>query len=203
MINIKLVEDHKMFAEIFTDMINKSDIARVSATYYDLATCREGLTYELPDILLLDLSLPDGSGIDFCAEITKQYPNLKVLIITTFNDHSIVRLTIDAGARGYIVKSALFEEFITAIRSVYNNEIYFCNEIKNLLSKKKDDESRFTLREKQIIKLLGEGFIISEIADKMSITPETVKRCYQYLLKKLNVHNYPSLIIGAKKRNLI
>jgi DNA-binding NarL/FixJ family response regulator len=83
MIEVQIVDDHRMVVESLTKLINETSIAQISKSYYDLAACREGLAEGLPDILLLDIGLPDGDGVNFCDEIKKQYTELKIIMLTS------------------------------------------------------------------------------------------------------------------------
>ena len=82
-INVAIVDDHKMVVKSLSKLINESDIAFISKVYYDIQACKSGLKETLPDVLLLDVGLPDGDGVDFCAEIIKEYPDLKIVMLTS------------------------------------------------------------------------------------------------------------------------
>ena len=100
MINLQIVDDHKMVVESLSKQINESGKAQVTGAYYDLASCRKGLESSVPDIMLLDIGLPDGDGVDFCKEITKKYPNLKIIMLTSYKEFSIAKRALHNGAKG-------------------------------------------------------------------------------------------------------
>lgn len=106
MINLQIVDDHKMVVESLSKLINESGIAKITDVYFDLESCRKGLVKILPDILLLDIALPDGDGVDFCAEIKKEYPGLKIIILTIYKEFSMAKRALHNGADGYILKNA-------------------------------------------------------------------------------------------------
>ena len=89
MITIQIADDHKMIVDGFTKLINESGLAIVDNVYYDLNSCRLGLAKMVPDILLLDIVIPGGDGIDFCAEIKKSYPGLSVIMLTVYKERRI------------------------------------------------------------------------------------------------------------------
>jgi len=91
MITIQIVDDHKLVVESLSKLVNESGIAHVSDVYYDIQSCREGLIKDRPDILLLDIGLPDGDGVEFCGELTKQYTGLKIIMLTIYKEFSIAK----------------------------------------------------------------------------------------------------------------
>ena len=106
MIDLQIVDDHKMVVESLSKLIDESGIAEITDVYYDLRTCWEGLSKRLPDILLVDIALPDGDGVDFCAEVKKVYPELKIMMLTTYKEFNIAKRALHNGALGYILKNA-------------------------------------------------------------------------------------------------
>jgi DNA-binding NarL/FixJ family response regulator len=137
-ITLSIVEDQKLMAKSLSKMINESDAIRVLSVYYDLKSCYEGLLKESPDILLLDIGLPDGDGVDFCAEVTKLYPALKVIILTGYKEFNIVKHALLNGASGYILKNAEPAEMFAGIEAVTRGEQFLCDEIDLLLKDKKE-----------------------------------------------------------------
>jgi DNA-binding NarL/FixJ family response regulator len=95
-----------MVVESLSKLINESGIAQVTCVYFDLKSCRTGLKDKLPDVLLLDIGLPDGDGVDFCTEIKKIHPRLKIIMLTTYKEFSIARRALYNGALGYILKNS-------------------------------------------------------------------------------------------------
>jgi DNA-binding NarL/FixJ family response regulator len=204
MINIQIVDDHKMLVEGLCRIINESGIAEISAIYHDLTTCRRGLAYASPDVLLLDISLPDGSGVDFCAEIKSLYPDLKIMMLTSFNEFSIAKRSLHNGALGYVLKNAMCEELIAGIEAVSNGETFLCDEIDVLMKKKKkDDIIWLTSREKEVLQKIAEGSTDPEIADKLYLSRETIRGYRKDLLLKFGAKNSIVLVKTAIEQKLI
>lgn len=204
MTEVQIVDDHKMVVESLDRMITESGIARVTGTYYDIGSCREGLTRGLPDILLLDISLPDGDGIEFCAEAVRLYPDLKIIMLTSYKEFNIARHALYNGARGYVLKNADIEEVFAGIETVGRGELFLCEEIDTLLKDKQDTKVIWlTNREKEILKYTAEGYTTKEIADLIFRAPETVKLYRKQLLLKLQVKNMAELIRKGYEMNLI
>ena len=204
MIEVQIVDDHRMVVESLKKLINETNIARVSAVYYDLVTCREGLAKKLPDILLLDIGLPDGDGVDFCAEIKKQYLGLKIIMLTSYKEFSIAKRALHNGALGYILKNAESEEMFLGIETVSKGEVFLCDEIDILLKEKVNNDAIWLSdRESEILKYVANGYTTKEIADLIFRDSETVKFFRKNLLIKLNARNVAELIKKACEMKLI
>lgn len=204
MINLQIVDDHKMVVESLSKLIIESGVAQVTGVYYDLESCRKGLKENLPDILLLDIGLPDGDGVDFCAEITKIYSGLKVVMLTTYKEFSIAKRALHNGTLGYILKNAESEEMLAGIKTVSRGEQFLCEEI-NLLLKEKRNEDIVWLgnREKEVLKYIAEGYTSKEIANFIHRDEETVRTYRRNLLIKLNAKNTPEAVKKGYEMKLI
>ena len=204
MINLHIVDDHKMVVESLGKLINDSGIARVTETYYDMQSCREGLTKELPDILLLDIALPDGDGVDFCGEIKKQYPNLKIIMLTTYKEFNIAKRALCNGALGYILKNAESEEMLIGIDTVNRGEQFLCEDINILLEEKKLEKIIWlSNREKEILKYIADGHTTKEIAELIFRDSETVRTFRRNLLIKIQAGNTAELVKKGYQMKLI
>jgi DNA-binding NarL/FixJ family response regulator len=204
MVNLQIVDDHRMVVEILGRMITESDIARVTGVYYDLASCRLGLAKGLPDILLLDVGLPDGDGVEFCGEIVKCYPSLKVIILTTYKEFSIARRALHNGASGYILKNAECEEMLIGIETVSRGERFLCEEIDLLLKEKKNEEVVWLgMREKEVLGYIAKGYTSEEIGRLIHIDKETVRTHRRNLLIKLVAKNTAEAVRKGYEMRLI
>ena len=204
MVTIQIVEDHKLLANSLCKMINDSGTAQVIDLCYDLKSCREALAKTLPDILLLDIGLPDGNGVDFCAEILKIYPELKIIMLTSFKEFNIARHSLDNGALGYILKNAEPEEMYTGIEIVSRGEQFLCEEIDLLLKENKNEETIWlTNSEKTVLKYLAEGYTRKEIAALLYRDEETIKTHRKNLSVKLKPKNLADLIRKGYEMKLI
>jgi len=115
-IRVAIVEDHQVVADGFERLINDSEDMRVIGKAYNVAGCYELLEAALPDVALLDVGLPDGNGIDLCAQIKEKYPQVKVLMLTSYCEFLTISRALDAGVDGYVLKSSMSEEVIEGIR---------------------------------------------------------------------------------------
>src|SRR5688572_24075932 len=135
MISVAIVDDHKMLAEGLGSLIAESGFATIVGIAHSAAECRLSLGFWKPDVLLLDVGLPDINGVDFCKEVKEQFPEIKVLALTTHNAYTIVRQMLDNGASGYLVKNAMAEEVLAGIKAVAGGETFLCHEIDLLMKK--------------------------------------------------------------------
>ena len=204
LIKLAIVDDHKMIVESLSNLITDSGIARITGVYYDLKSCRKGLEKDLPDLLLLDIGLPDGDGVDFCAEIIKIYPGLKIIMLTTYKEFSIAKRALHNGALGYILKNAESEEMLTGIKTVSNGEQFLCEEIDLLLKEKKNEEVIWlSNREKEVLKHIADGYTSKEIGNLIYRDEETVRTFRRNLLIKLNAKNTPEAVRKGLEMKLI
>ncbi|MDR1938816.1 MAG: response regulator transcription factor [Tannerellaceae bacterium] len=208
MINVQIVDEHQLLTEGLGHIIHNSGVARVSAVYYDLESCRKGLQSSLPDVLLLDIGLPDGNGVDFCAEVKALYPELKVMMMTAYDDYSIVKRSLSNGALGYVVKYTPGEELVAGIRTVAGGEIFLCRKIEALMRKKEkemEQEDVISLgnKEKEVLLLIGEGYTNARIASAMCVSKDTIKGYRRDLLRKFNVNKSILAFNIARTRKLI
>jgi len=204
LVSIAIVDDHRMVVESLSKLIAESGIAAVTAVYYDLQSCRRGLKETLPDMLLLDIGLPDGDGVDFCAEVTRKYAGLKVIMLTTYNEFSIARRALHNGALGYILKNAESEEMLAGIKTVSSGKQFLCEEIDLLLREKRDEEMIwFSHREKEILKYIADGYTTGDIAHFIHRDEETVRTHRRNLLIKLDARNTPEAVKKGMEKRLI
>ncbi|MDR0697986.1 MAG: response regulator transcription factor [Tannerella sp.] len=203
MITVHITDDHKMLTEGLRVLINETNIATVTGISYSLSGCRNAIAFKRPDVLLLDIKLPDGNGIDFCAEIRKKYPELKILALTTHDEYSVVRRMMENGANGYILKNALSEEIISGIEAVMNGEVFLSEEVDNLIKKQKDQAIWLTARERELLRLIVNGYTNQEMADELYLGVETIKTYRKNLILKLGAKNSMILVKMAIENQLI
>jgi DNA-binding NarL/FixJ family response regulator len=204
MVNLQIADDHKMVVESLSKMISESGDFKITDVYYDLKSCRQGLKTSLPDILLLDIALPDGDGVDFCAEMTKICPELKIIMLTTYKEFNIAKRALRGGARGYILKNADSEEMLVGIETVSRGEQFLCEEIDLLLREKGNEEVIWLAkREREILNYIAEGYTSKEIAAFICRDEETVRTYRRNLLIKLNARNTPEAVRKGCEMRLI
>jgi DNA-binding NarL/FixJ family response regulator len=186
-------------------IINASSNVRVTDVYYTLGACRKGLSHKQPDILLLDIAMPDGNGLDFCVEILKIYPRLRIIMLTAYEEFNIAKYALSYGALGYILKKADPDEIFEGIKKVYRGEQFLCKEI-NLLLREDQSESDsiwLTNVEQRVLQLRAEGYTLKQISDILCRDEETIKTHMRNIRVKFGVKNTIQAINTGYRLNLI
>lgn len=203
MINVAIVDDHPLLIDGLKSLISASGIAQVTASATNGKECLRMLGFELPDVLLLDIHLPDINGIDLCKEIHTRWPTLQILALTSFSEYTSVRKMIENGAKGYVLKSAMPEEIMQGIESVAHGKTFLCHEIDLFMKKRTDRHIFLTPRETDLLRLIVKGFTNTEIAEKLFLGTETINSYRKNLLFKLNARNTAVLVKIAIEEKLI
>jgi len=203
-VNVAIADDHKMVVKSLSKLINESNTVKVINVYYNLKSCREGLVKSLPDVLLLDIGMPDGDGVEFCAKITKDYPKLKVIMLTSYKEFNVAKRALHNGALGYVLKNAEPEEIFAGIEAVSQGEQFLCEEIDIMLKNKLDSQiTWYSPREKDIMQRIADGYTTKEIADKLFVNDETVKTYRKNILIKIGAKNAFEMVKKAYEQNQI
>lgn len=202
-ISLLIVEDHPVVVEGLQIMFNSAGSFKVEGTAATGKECFELLKCIKPDVLLLDINLPDISGIELCKQIITMYPQQKILALTTYTERVFIQQMLDNGALGYVLKNATSGEIMDGVVEVNKGNKYLCAEAESLLKKTQDNELMITRRESSVLKLLAEGLTNLEIAEKLFISPLTVDSHRKNLIVKLQARNTASLIKIASDKGLI
>ena len=203
LIKVAIIDDHKVVADGFEHLINDSGKARVVGKAHSATEGWELLARQQADVLLLDISLPDGSGIDLCPQIKAKYPKIKILMLTSYSELSIIMRVMEDGASGYILKNAMTEEIIAGICAVAAGKRFLCEEINTMLQEREVRLVRLTRREKELLGLIVAGKSNSEIAAGMCLGYQTIKSYRKNLIIKLRVHNTAQLVKAAIDQKLV
>jgi len=166
-------------------------------------SCMAFLQQELPDVILMDINLPDKSGIDLCAEVKKKYPGVFIIGLSTFNQLSFIQRMMDNGASGYLLKNATQEEILTGISTVMKGKLYLSAEAATSLQQSRQDIPVLTRREKEVLELIASGMTNNEIAAKLFVSVATVDTHRKNLLAKFDARNIAMLIKTAVQLQLI
>ena len=202
-IRVAIVDDHQIVIDGLEKNISESGIARVTDKAYNAAGCWKMLAAEQPDVLMLDVGLPDGSGIDLCPQIKEKYPAVNILMLTNYAEYAVIAHVLNNGASGYILKNAMPEEIIEGICTVAAGKRFLCEEVNFLLKKEDKKQLVLTRRERELLRLIIEGHSNLVIADKMCLGYETIKSYRKNLFQKLDVHNTLELMKKATEEKLV
>lgn len=158
------------------------------------ASCLAFLQKQLPDVILMDINLPDMSGIELCKAVKEKYPSVFVIGLSTFNQYSLIEKMMDNGASGYVLKNATREELMEAIHAVLKNKTYFSREAAQTMRKDESIKIVLTRREKEVLELIADGMTNNEIAQQLFVSVTTVDTHRKNLLSKFEARNIASLI---------
>lgn len=206
-IKLLVVDDHPMVLEGMRVMLAQISFARLVATASNAFEAIEALGKQ-PGIgvAIVDINLPDISGIDLTEKIRREFPMVKVLAMSTFNERSYISRMIQNGASGYLVKSASKEEIEEAILCAHEGKMYLSAALQASDSKGYDPSQKLPLltsREKEVLQLIAEGMTNPQIAQQLFISLHTVDSHRKNLLTKFEVNNTAGLIKLAAKYNMI
>lgn len=204
-IKIIVVDDHPMVIEGMKAMLNQIRYVELCATASNAYEAMEKVKENQPDLVITDINMPEISGVELTSKLKKEFPNLKIIGMSTFNERSYIAQMIQNGADGFLVKSASKEEIETAISSVLDGKMHLSSDAGMSTSEQKELKNQPTLtsREKEILTLISEGFTNPQIAEKLFISLYTVETHRKNLLSKFNTNNTASLIKIAATNGLL
>lgn len=204
MIRVGLVDDHPIvldgIALVLEDAEDVSVVSRSSSAREAQMAFRE----EDVDVLVIDLELPDRSGLQLLEEIKREHPNVGVVVFTAYGGRERISRALETGADSYVLKGTSSSELLTAIRAVAQGEHYLPNAIASELigSLRRSGRERLTERERQIVKLLARGLSNKAIADELHITERTVKFHVSEILARLGASNRAHAVTVARDLGL-
>jgi len=214
-IRIFLVDDHQLVRDGIKALLTSADDLRILGEASTGKECFEKIAPEPPDVLILDISLPDTNGIEITKRVTAEYPGTRVLILSMYTSEDFIFNSVKAGARGYLPKNTSREELLDAIHAIYEGEEFFSDVIsrimlKSYVRKAKEDDLLtqggpvpLTTREIEILKLFAEGFINKEISDQLDISIRTVETHKNHIMKKLELKSTVELIKYAIRNKIV
>jgi DNA-binding NarL/FixJ family response regulator len=208
-IKIILADDHKIVRQGLRTLLEKETDLQVVAEADD-GRMAVRLARELsPEVVIMDVSMPDLNGIEATRQVIAEAPGVKVIGLSMHSDRRFVMNMLKAGASGYLLKDSAFEELATAIRTVLANKIYLSTEIANIVVKDYlqggGDESVFSVltpREREVLQLMAEGKSSRQIADHLNISIKTVETHRMQIMHKLEIYSVAELTKYAIREGL-
>ncbi len=210
-IKILLADDHKIVRDGLRALIEKFPDMQVVAEAADGRTAVRLAKELIPDIAIMDISMPDLNGIEAARQISAEAPHVKILTLSMHSDARYVKNLFTAGASGYLLKECAFDELVNAIRTVMGNQVYLSPRVTHVvlseyLSKQPIAEasvfSVLTAREREVLQLMAEGKTTKEIAYSLGLSVKTVEAHRQKIMEKSNIHSIAELTKYAIREGL-
>lgn len=201
-ISVLLVDDHSLVRRGFRRILEDDGMKVVGEASNGLEAIR--LANELkPKVVVMDLSMPQLDGVQATKEIVKDLPETQVLILSMHSDDNYVRNALDAGAKGYLLKSAIDVDLVGAIKEVSEGKRYIGSGLKYVAHEQDDELHRLTAREKQVLQLIAQGRSNKEIAALLELSVNTVSVHRANLMEKMNIHRTAELVLFAIRKGLV
>lgn len=209
---ILLVEDHVLLREGLRSLLAADPALEVVGEAGDGLEAIAQARRLQPDLVIMDLSMPKMTGLEALREITRQHPTTKAIVLTMHDTEEHLRDALRAGAAGYVLKTGSHAELLAAVRSVLAGQSYLSPQIARpvidgYLGKAQPGEvtawETLTAREREVLKMIAEGYKSREIAEQLCISPSTVEKHRVNLMRKLDLHSVSAVTAYAAKRGLI
>jgi len=210
-ITVGVVDDHQVLTEALAVVIRQETDLRYVGSAGTCAEAQVLVTNTLPQVLLLDVSLPDGDGLSLAPELKRLAPDTQILILTSYSDETTLLRAVDIGVNGFVSKNQPMAQVLTAIRQAAEGEIVMpASLLAGVLARtlrrnqgEKPDPKSLTPREKEILTQIAQGKSGQAIAEALTISPMTVRTHIRNLLTKLGAHSRLEAVTLAFRRGLI
>ncbi|RFS18840.1 DNA-binding response regulator [Chitinophaga silvatica] len=214
-IKVAIADDHKIFRSGVRNTLTPYDNIKFIYEADDGLHLLQLMEKELPDVILMDLKMPNLDGIEATIKVKEKYPEVKVIILTMYEDDNFIVHLIENGANAYLLKNAEPEEIYEAICTSHDKGFYFNENVnlallKKVLHKNKQqfkptlkNEIQLNDREQEVLKLICNELTTQEISEQVFLSPRTVEGIRQKLLEKINVKNSVGLVLYAFRNGII
>lgn len=199
-----MVEDHPLVTEGIKAIFEKESDMTCTQSFDNGKDLLAKLPFHQPNVIVMDINLPDISGLDLCKTVKESYPRIFIIALSINNEKGIIKKMMENGASGYILKDAARYEIVEAVKAVIQRKTYFSISASNTL--KKPDEQKIpalTRREKEILLKIADGLTNQQIADLLFVDISTVSSHRKNMLSKYDVQNTAQLIKLAITEKLI
>ena len=211
-IRVMLADDHTLVRAGIRALLEKLPGVEVVGEAGDGREVLNLIKLHRPDVVLMDISMPGLNGLEAATRIAREFPDVRVLILSMHNNEEYAWRALKAGAVGYLLKKAATAELETALQQVVHGEVYLSREISTRLVKKfplqgiadrKGPLEELTGRQREILQLIAEGQNTKQIAEILKVSPKTVEYHRMKLMNCLNIHDVPGLVRFAMQAGLL
>lgn len=213
MIRVAVVDDHTVMRQGLVGLLEGEPDVEVVGQAGDAKSAIAMLTTQAPDVALIDVGLPDMSGIDLTAKIVELVPTIRVLIVTMHEREDYLFEALRAGASGYVLKGADVRDLLSAVRTVAAGETYVYHQLTgNLVAdylrrveggEDSDSHDALTEREREVLKLIAEGMTTTQIGEQLHLSPHTIQSHRDHIMTKLDLHSRVALTKYAIRKGII
>jgi len=207
-----IADDHEVFRHGIRNVLNRDHKLKCLGEVKNGKELMDTLRTCKPHVVLLDMKMPEMDGVQVTTQIKEQYPEIRILILTMYDDEEVILHMLDMGVNGYLVKTATPTEIIKAIHKVYEEDYYLSDMVSKLMLKSRHQKNNLPLRykkdvelsskEKEVLRLMCLELTTSEIGARIFLSPRTVEGIRRSLLEKLEVRSSTGLIIYAVKNGI-
>jgi DNA-binding NarL/FixJ family response regulator len=202
-ITVLLADDHSLVRRGFRRLLEDDESLKVvgeASTGIEAIRMAQELK---PKVVVMDLSMPDLDGVQATREIVKHLPGTDVLVLSMHAEDNYVRNALDAGAKGYLLKSAIDVDLVGAIRAVAEGKRFIGSGLRYIAQEQDDELNKLTAREKQVLQLIAQGKSNKEIAQLLDLSVNTVSVHRANLMEKMNIHRTAELVLFAIRKGLV
>jgi two-component system response regulator NreC len=211
MISVVIADDHNLVRQGICALLESENDIRVVGEARDGIEAVELAESLKPNVLVLDINMPRLDGIETLRQVKRLDLGIQVIILSMYSDESLIKKALKNRANGYLLKRSVSEDLLSAVRAAYRNEVFISPEISEsvdidwIVSQPEDDDpmGRLTMRERQIFKLVAEGYTNNAIANELHISVKTVEKHRSNLMEKLGVNDVTGLVREAILHGLI
>ena len=204
-IKVFIVDDHYMIIEGMRSMLQNEKGIELIGHATNANSCMAFLQMQQPDVILMDISMPDKNGIDLCKQVKERYPAIAIIGLSTFNQQSFIKKMMENGALGYVLKNASLKELLEAIETVAKGKNYLSHEAAQAMIQHSDSSNKpvLTRREIEVLQLIAQGLTNHEIAEQLFVSVFTVDTHRKNLLAKFQAKNIAMLIKIAMQMEMM
>ena len=202
-ISVLLVDDHSLVRRGFRRILEDEEGMQILGEASNGVEAIRMATELKPKVVVMDLSMPELDGVQATKEIVRNLPDTEVLILSMHAEDNYVRNALDAGAKGYLLKSAIDVDLAGAIKAVAEGKRFIGSGLKYVAHEQDDELNRLTGREKQVLQLIAQGKSNKEIASLLELSVNTVSVHRANLMEKMNIHRTAELVLFAIRKGLV
>lgn len=198
MIQIAITDDHPIVLDGLKNLINAQADMQLNGLFTNGSDTLKALKQQVPDVLLLDINLPDISGIELSRQLREAYPALRIIILSIHNEKAVIGSVLKNKVSGYLLKNSAGDEIVEAIHRVMEGETYLCRQVREICDNQPGSGLNvvpiITRREKEVLSLIAEGLTSSQIADKLFISTHTVDSHRKNLMEKFQINSIAAVV---------